>query len=90
MCAVHVSEYLFVILFVLAMQKLENAELVAKLAEFELELKKMKEEKKLLVKKMRMREEGARRKMYQVVAVSGLVVFVSSVVAMFLVAVSMK
>jgi hypothetical protein len=90
MCAVHVSEYLFVILFVLAMQKLENAELVAKLAEFELELKKMKEEKKLLVKKMRMREEVARKKMYQVVAVSGLVVFVSSVVAMFLVAVSMK
>jgi hypothetical protein len=90
MCAVHVSEYLFVILFVLAMQKLENAELVAKLAEFELELKKMKEEKKMLVKKMRMREEVARKKMYQVVAVSGLVVFVSSVVAMFLVAVSMK
>jgi hypothetical protein len=90
MCAVHVSEYLLVILFVLAMQKLEHAELVGKLAEFELELKKMKEEKKMLVKKMRMREEVARKKMYQVVAVSGLVVFVSSVVAMFLVAVSMK
>jgi ribosome-binding ATPase YchF (GTP1/OBG family) len=72
------------------MQKLEHAQLVGKLAEFEQELKKMKEEKKMLVKKMRMREEVARKKMYQVVAVLGLIVFVSSVVAMFLVAISMK
>jgi hypothetical protein len=71
------------------MQKLEHAQLVGKLAEFEQELKKMKEEK-MLVKKMIMREEVARKKMYLVVAVSGLIVFVSSVLAMFLVAVSMK
>jgi CHASE3 domain sensor protein len=72
------------------MQKLEHAQLVGKLAEFEQALKKMKEEKKMLVKKMIMREEVARKKMYLVVAVSGLIVFVSSVLAMFLVAVSMK
>jgi hypothetical protein len=71
------------------MQKLEHAELVGKLAEFEQELKKMKEEKKMLVKKMRMREEVAKKKMYQVVAVSGMIVFVSSVLGMFPVAVSM-
>jgi hypothetical protein len=71
------------------MQKLEHAQLVGKLAEFEQALKKMKEEK-MLVKKMIMREEVARKKMYLVVAVSGLIVFVSSVLAMFLVAVSMK
>jgi hypothetical protein len=72
------------------MQKLEHAQLVGKLVEFEQELEKMKEEKKMLVKKMRMREQVARKKMYQVVAVSGIIVFVSSVLAMFLVAVSMK
>jgi hypothetical protein len=43
------------------MQNLEHAELVGNLAEFELELMKMKEEKKMMVKKMKMREEDVRK-----------------------------
>jgi hypothetical protein len=64
----------------------DNAFLVGKVAQMELELQKMKEDRKKMVRKLRLREVEEKKKMLLVVVVAVNVLLAASVLALFAVA----